>query len=441
VEVDRLLDTIRSFRTAGSGIRHWSVMFSESRGLTLGIKDREVGNPHAPLSLAESSGASYRLIWDDGLVSVGSLERRQLRGDPSEALEYARMAAYDDPDAAWVRGPAPMPDVEMYDDAAAALARGETGLLTDRLSTIRRRLAGRKFKTWSGSFFASEGVARLVTSAGLDDSSDGTTAGWHVAINGEAGDGFSARCPEPGGDFEARIDRLLETAARLERPGPAMEAGARRVLLSPGVVEAYVLGILLTNLAGSKVAHGEGHFRREQFGSGETVLREDIDLRLDPLQPLRAGTYRCTSEGVPASRCAYIESGKLVHPILGLKYARRLGLEPTPLPWASDTLFFGSPERVSRDRALADVSDGVLVLSVLGAHTQDPASGDFSLSAPQALAIVGGALDGRLRGTISGNIFELLRSDDLRFVAFEGEHMPGLLLTCRFDPPEATQHP
>ena len=434
MEVSRLLDAIRSFRSAGSGIRDWSVMFSESRGLTLGIKDREIGNPHAPLSLTESSRASYRLIWDDGLVSLGHLERRQLQGDPSEALEYARMAAYDDPDAAWVRGPAPMPDVEMFDDAAAALARGETGLLTDRLTTIHQRIAGRNFKTWSGSFSAGTGASRLVTSAGLDDSSNGTTAGWYVAVNGEAGDGFSARRPEPGDEFEARIDRLLETAARLERPGPAMEAGARCVILSPGVVDAYVLGTLLSNLAGSKVAHGEGHFRREQFGSGEPVLREDIDLRLDPLQPLRAGTYRCTSEGVPASRCAYIESGRLVHPILGLKYARRLGLEPTPLPWSSDTLYLGSPERVSLDKALADASGGVLVLSVLGAHTQDPASGDFSLSAPQALSIEKGALNGRLRGTISGNLFEVLRSNDLRFVAFEGEHVPGLLLTCRFDP-------
>ena len=52
-----------------------------------------------------------------------------------------------------------------------------------------------------------------------------------------------------------------------------------------------------------------------------------------------------------------------------------------------------------------------LILSVLGVHTQDFASGDFSLSAPQALALDGGGYGGRLRCTISGNLFDLLTDD------------------------------
>ena len=75
---------------------------------------------------------------------------------------------------------------------------------------------------------------------------------------------------------------------------------------------------------------------------------------------------------------------------------------------------------------------GALVLSVLGIHTQDSASGDFSLSAPQVLRIDNG-LDGRTRATISGNLFEVLRSDALQLVDFEGEHTPGMLFPCRID--------
>jgi len=82
---------------------------------------------------------------------------------------------------------------------------------------------------------------------------------------------------------------------------------------------------------------------------------------------------------------------------------------------------------------MAQAKDGVFVLSVLGVHTQDSSSGDFSLSAPQALALKNGAVTGRLRGTISGNLFELLQSPDLRFVELPGEQIPGLLLHCRFD--------
>ena len=70
------------------------------------------------------------------------------------------------------------------------------------------------------------------------------------------------------------------------------------------------------------------------------------------------------------------------------------------------------------------------MLAVLGVHTQDPASGDFSLSAPQALAISDGAARGRVRVTLSGNLFEALSDDDLRRVRFPGEDVPGLRIRC-----------
>jgi PmbA protein len=75
-----------------------------------------------------------------------------------------------------------------------------------------------------------------------------------------------------------------------------------------------------------------------------------------------------------------------------------------------------------------------LVLNVLGVHTLDASSGDFSLAAPQTLRVTSEGLGGRLRVTLSGNVFALLRSATLRPVRFEGEHVPGLLLRCRIDP-------
>ena len=428
-----MLDALRGPQD-GKGVREWSIFFSRSRRLSLGIKDREVGNAHAPLRMTESCGAHYRLIWRDGRVSRGYLERRQLAGGPAEALEHARAAAYEDPDAAWVVGPAAIPDVELYDARAAEIADGETGLLARRLEAVRRRVAECGFHTWSGSFAAGEGSARIVTSAGLDVGGRGTTAGWHVTINGETADGFGARRPEPEAAYEARLDRLMETARQLQRPAESMAGGVLPVILHPRVVEEYAIETLLDNLGGGTVAHGEGHFRREQFGSGRPVLREDLGLRLDPLRPLKSGSYRFTGEGVPAARCAYIERGRLVQPVLDLKYARRLGLEPTPLPAASDTLFLEGPPPLQLSEALEQAGGGALILSVLGVHTQDGASGDFSLSAPQALKIESGGFAGRLRATVSGNLFSILNDDALRFVAFEGEHTPGLLFPCRLDP-------
>ncbi len=434
MEGDRFLSALTSARPDGATIAEWSVYFSESRSFELGIKDRQIGNAHVPLKLAESCGAHYRLIWNDGKVSRGYVERRLLESAPEAALSNARAAAYDDPDAAWVLPAAPFPDVEMHDSAVAEMAAGDTRWLVPRLEAVQRRMQQPGFRTWSGSFSAGAGRSRVATSAGLDVNGESTSAGWHVTFNGEIGDGFSARALESETDFGARLDRLAETATLLQRPGQLPAGGSLPVILHPHVVSRYAIGTLLDNLGGATVAHGEGHFRREQFGSGTPVLREDIGFRIDPLRPLKSGSYRYTTEGLPAAPCVYIERGRLVQPVLDLKYARRLGLDPTPLPSDTDSMFFEGSAPLSVKEALERAVGGALVLSVLGVHTQDSASGDFSLSAPQTLAIDGNGLVGRVRATISGNLFDLLSDDELRFVHFEGENIPGLLCRCRLDP-------
>jgi PmbA protein len=430
VNLDPLLRTIG----ADAAVDAWSVYASDTRRVSLGIKDREIGNAHAPYTMVEGSAARYLIVWSDGRVSRGNFERRQFEEAPAQALAAARAAAYDDPDAAQVLGPAEFPEVRLHDPAAAAVASGDGARLSARLGWLRERVDAWEVETWSGSFGAAETRARLVTSAGLDVSGEGTTFGWHVTLDGEIGDGHGARAPESEGSFRSRMERLARTRRELARDAEPMEGGVHPLILHPDVVERLVLATLLHNLDGATVEHGEGRFRREQFGSGDAVLREDLTLRLDPLQPLRSGSYRFTSEGLPAARCTFIESGRLVQPLLDLKYARRLGLPPTPIPYDSDVLHLEGPQRLSFADACDRVGRGALVLSVLGLHTQDRGSGDFSLSAPQVLALGASGAAGSLRATFSGNLFDLLQDEATRLVEFEDEHTPGLLVRCRLDP-------
>lgn len=429
-----LRKAVSRFRADGVAIAAWSFCAVDSRRASLGVKDRQAGNAHYPLRIADSSGARYRLVWEDGLVSRGSLERAQLESRADEALRVARSAAYDDPDAARVLGPAGFPEVELHDAETARAAAGNPGQTAPRLAWIRRRIEELGFRTWSGSFSAVETSSRVLTSSGLDVSGESTSSAWHVSVNGEISDGFSARRPEAREEFEGRVERLLRTARQLEREAGPMRGDLHPVILHPRVVEAYVLETLLRNLSGATVFHGEGRFRREQFGSRRPALREDLTLRLDPLRPMKAGSYRFTSDGLPASPCTFIDRGCLVRPILDLKYARRLGLPPTPLPSSMDAIFLEGPDPLPLEAAMERAGEGALVLSVLGVHTQDSGSGDFSLAAPQVLRIEDGRFSGRIRATISGNLFDLLSDPDLRFVRFEGEHTPGLLAGCRLDP-------
>ncbi len=426
----RLVDAVQSAGPGGVRVREWSLHVAESRRASIGAKDGHTGGPHSPLDIAESLSARWLLVWEDGKVSSGDLDRTAIEEGLREAIERSRGAAREDRDAAEVAPPATMPDVALFDPETARIAAGDAAPLASRFRAIRERFARGGFRTWSASFDATHIEARILTSAGLDASSESTLAGWHATFDGEIGDGRVARAPEEDSEFEARLDRLADVAARLRRPAPPGEVPGRTAILHPAVVRSFVFRTILHNLDGAAVAHGESRFPAEAFGSGAQAFREHLSIRVEPLEPLKAGSYRFTLEGVPAAPTTFVERGRLVTPVLGLKYARRLGGRPTGVPLSGDALRLPGPPELDFEEALESASGGTLVLAVLGVHTQDPASGDFSLSAPQALAISDGAARGRVRVTLSGNLFEALSDDDLRRVRFPGEDVPGLRIRC-----------
>jgi PmbA protein len=430
MNLDRLLDALRAGRYDGHAISGWIVYAAETRRTGVGTKDSVTGGPHAPLSVSESLTARYKLVWDDGRVSRGSMERRAIEREPGPILAAARAASFPDPDAIDVPGESPIPDIPMHGAGAAAVAFGAIEEFAPRLAAIRASVAESGIRTWSGSMQAALGGARVVTSSGLDVLSSGTSISWSATFDGELSGGHAAREIEPVSDLIDRLGRLAQLTLALRAPSRVRPDGVVPVLLHPDVVEDYVFGVLLHNLDGAQVAHGLGAFRKDQFDATTPALREDLSFRHDPLVPMAAGAYRFSQEGIPASACVYIDRGKLRSPVLDLKYARRLGRRPTSIPGAMDTLFFEGGPSLSYEEALASASGGALVLGVLGVHTQDFTSGDFSLAAPQTLAIGEAGFHGRLRATISGNVFEILRANELALVRFPGEHTPGLLTRC-----------
>ena len=62
---------------------------------------------------------------------------------------------------------------------------------------------------------------------------------------------------------------------------------------------------------------------------------------------------------------------------------------------------------------IGETKDGVIVNTVIGAHTANPISGDFSVEARNSFLVKDGEIVSPIRSLmISGNIFELLRNID-----------------------------
>jgi PmbA protein len=411
----------------------WSVHAVSARAYSVGTRDGETGIPHAPATSSEGISLAGKVVWSDGRVSRWGGDRSTLQ-DPFDAWRRdAAAVAHDDPDGTSVGTPAAMPDTDLHSEPVAAVARGDPALPETWLRAARARVGPGAARTWSGAMRAVSGESRVVTSAGVDVRTPWTLLSWHATFDAESDCGRSSRSADGLEDCEARLEHALEML-RLLRTGSGLRGGPETpVLLHPDVVARWVVPALLHNLSGRAVARGESAFRIEDFRDGASVLREDLSLELDPLRPLHPGSFRFTPEGIPASRVTLVEKGRLVTPILDLKHAKRLGMVPTVTPLGADSVVLSGPEVLDLTRAFGRARGGLLVLRVLGVHTLDPASGDFSLSAPQSLALTSEGPVGRVRANLVGNLFGALRDPYLALVDVPGEPHPGILLRCKVD--------
>jgi predicted Zn-dependent protease len=433
--LERMTEALSAFRGSEAGIAAWRLFATRSRSVSLGVKDNEAGNVYAPLTRQRGESLRYQLHWSDGRVSRGAMDRGGA-ASLETALRAARQASYLDPDAvaAGVGGAETFPEVPLHDPGTAAMLGGEIDPLSEVLSLIREEVARRGFGTYSGHLHAGEGEQTVRSSAGLEASSRGCLWGYSVHFEGEFGDSLVRRRLAPPAESAARIAISADLVERLRSAEEDGSSGTLPVLFHPRLVESLLSSYLLGNLSGRAVFHGQSAFRLEQFERQERLFRPDLRLGAEPTRSWSVGSYRFTSEGVPAAPVDFIREGRLVSPVLDRKYAHRLGRAPTPLPSAADTLVLEGPERMPLPEALESVGHGLYALSLLGLHTQDTTRGDFSLSAPQALAIRDGALAGRRKAVLAGDFLGALAGPDLRLVEVPHFELPGLLFPCRVHP-------
>ncbi|MBU8922024.1 MAG: TldD/PmbA family protein [Bacteroidales bacterium] len=150
---------------------------------------------------------------------------------------------------------------------------------------------------------------------------------------------------------------------------------------------------------------------------GRKIAADILTLTDDPI--LEGGCFnaRFDDEGVARNTYRLIEGGVLSGFLHNSWTARKSGhpnsanavrgsYKDLPSPGASN--LFVQPGDRTLDEMLADTDRGIYIQSVMGMHTADPISGDFSVGIA-GLGIEGGKRSGAVSEmTISGNILDLL---------------------------------
>ena len=199
------------------------------------------------------------------------------------------------------------------------------------------------------------------------------------------------------------------------------------VVFTPDAAAALIEFITVPALHGDKAARGESLFSGKL---GEPMVDERILLVDDPTRDAGLGSAPADDEGLPSRKVPLLRDGapRAFLYDLGAAYeygggdaaatasaVRSGGLSDDRTYQEAPTTHARNVVLTARDARplealIADIDDGILVHDLLGAHTANPTSGDFSVSSTVLFRIRQGALAGAVSGVmLAGNLPRLLR--------------------------------
>jgi PmbA protein len=327
------------------------------------------------------------------------------------------------------------PIAGMYDEGLAQI--GEEQKIGRALELERLVLAAdpRVRRVRKAAYGESVYEVCIRNSSGVAGSYRGTSVSSSVsAVAEEGGDS------QMGWDFGfsncfAGVD--VETIAGLAAAKATGLLGARKIptIRCPAVLDNYVATEILEVLASSFLAENVQKGKSLLAGRvGEELFSSVLRIRDDGTLPGGMGTAPFDGEGVPQQNSVLAEGGRLRGFLYDTYWACREGVVSTgnsarggvkSPPRPGVTNFFIENGTLPRTGLLQGIDRGILVTEVMGMHTANPISGDFSVGAAGFL-IENGAVSYPVKGiAIAGNILELFRNvelagNDLRFFGAVG---------------------
>lgn len=207
-----------------------------------------------------------------------------------------------------------------------------------------------------------------------------------------------------------------ERALSLRKPRSKRPTGAKDVVLSPEAASELVLNLAIGAAVGDEAMRNRSVWSGKL---GKTVAHKGFSIVDDPWLEGALGASGVDDEGVVSKRLPIVESGVLCHYLYDAWDAAKHNAKPTgnasrgsfkSRPGTSTNhIVLTSTRTRSLDKLIADVDDGYVVDSVLGAHTANGVTGDFSVTAPNVWRIENGERIHAVKEVaLSGNLPELL---------------------------------
>jgi PmbA protein len=413
----------------GCCLAAWRAAVYRTQTLNLGIVNNTGGSVYTPPAFKFAEKADIYLVWQDDKCSRAHVQSPAADSDDDwdQELRLWRLAAFADPFARTIPPAAKLPAVKIASPEIKDLVETKPGLIFDQQEKI---LGARPPEARTrAEMMALWGQNSVCTSTGIDATYEESRYAVAWSFDSLVGRSFAQRRLITGKEWQELWVDSVRRYRTMQKTGAAVTAQTR-VVLAPAVVEQLLEHYILPNFNGENILTGQSKFQKEDFAERKRLGAAGLSLKIDPLRPYHWASYILTAEGIPALPTNLILNGELCSPYLNCKDARRWGADPTAIPYGGMGLRIGHNRPKEGAELLGEIADGILILSVLGLHTQNPVAGDFSLTAPCALRLENGCLTGKTAVRLNGNYWQILQSADLVCGVSELDDSPYLLTNC-----------
>ncbi len=237
-----------------------------------------------------------------------------------------------------------------------------------------------------------------------------------VAEDGvEAQTGYGFGMSRALGDLSARKIAEEGASRALRMFGARVPDSGRYAAVLENGATADLLEVLLPSFLAPNVVKGKSMLCGKR---GQAIGSPRVTLVDDPFDPGSTGAAPFDGEGIPSRRNSLVRDGILEEFLADTFWGEKLGTGSTgslrrPSPKVPPSVGASGlrmdPGDRTRKELLSGIGWGILLTELLGVHTADPVSGDFSIGGA-GIFIEGGREAGAVRGfAVSGNVLSLLR--------------------------------
>ena len=424
--IDRLLDgcQIIAQQCESQGIQEWEIVASQGYGRSLDI---EAGR----ISLASGGGEGgfgVRVLQDGRYGYAHLVDPSGAEHAVSEARSIAnaspKIVGFELPNATTASPVDGMSDEAILNLSAEDLLMQGDDIISEVASLDKRAVViggGVGIGADASVMLSSQGVeaSGITTSHGLgvqvSIEEDGQmTSSWESCSSRQLMQGIPTCVPMAVDWAQKTRDLITVENQPVDTP----------LLMTPQGVSSLFSNIIRPSILGERMV------RKESFWS-EKMNEHVLDSHLTMLDNRRMeGGFASSArdgEGVPTSCHSIVENGILRKMIWSTRDAAKNVAEgridaasttgsasrgshmSPPTTGCGDVQLISSRKAQSRDELIETMGEGYVVHSVMGAHTANPTSGDFSVTTSTILKVVDGEIQGALKQAgVSGNLFKAI---------------------------------